>query len=114
MGSMSVPQEAEAPQQELPSPAVTRRAAAPYRSFTTSLISCALIFASPQSIKDELFAAGNSLRLDRFISRAALGIQKAEQFRQRLVIRRIAQKSPFPPHFYQILIPKLIQMMGKS
>jgi hypothetical protein len=40
---MSVPQEAEAPQQELACPVVTRRAAAPYRSFTTSFISCALI-----------------------------------------------------------------------
>src|ERR1043166_3233400 len=98
MGSMSVPQEAEAPQQELPSPAVTRRAAAPYRSFTTSLISCALIFASPQSIKYELLDAGNSPRLHPFFSRATPGIQKAEQFRQRLGIRRIAQKSPFPPH----------------
>src|ERR1051325_3574784 len=37
IGSTSVPQ-LEAPQQELPLPAVTRRAAAPYFSFTTSLI----------------------------------------------------------------------------
>src|SRR5580765_8181526 len=46
---MSAPQEAAAPQHELPSPAVTRRAAAPYRSFTTSLMSCVLI-PSPRKL----------------------------------------------------------------
>src|SRR5882724_10689833 len=43
MGSISDPQLAVAPQHELPCPAVTRRAASPYFSLTTSLISCALM-----------------------------------------------------------------------
>src|SRR5215475_15893453 len=42
MGSTSAPQHAEAPQHELPSPVLTRRAASPYFSFTTSLMSCVL------------------------------------------------------------------------
>src|SRR5258708_6607997 len=43
MGSISAPQQAVAPQHELPCPAVTRRAASPYFSFTTSLMSGVLM-----------------------------------------------------------------------
>src|SRR6202043_2641234 len=98
MGSMSVPHWADAPQQELPSPVVTRRAAAPYRSFTTSLMSGALILLLLNIDKDKLFAACDALRLNGFVAGAALGIQEAQQFRQGLGIRRIAQERAFAPH----------------
>src|SRR5512136_819300 len=116
MGSMSVPQEAEAPQQELPSPLVTRRAAAPYRSFTTSLISCVLIFVSPRNcsgrhLQHASLTTNNALRFHHFVAGAALGVQKTQQLGQRLGVRRVAQESAFPPHLHQFLILQLVQMV---
>jgi hypothetical protein len=49
------------------------------------------------------------LRLNCFVACAALGIQKAQQFRQRLGVRRIAQD--FPLHFHQIFVFQLVQMV---
>src|SRR5438552_1151343 len=46
MGSISVPQEVEAPQQELLPPERTRSAASPYFSFTTSLMFVVLMMFS--------------------------------------------------------------------
>jgi hypothetical protein len=61
--------------------------------------------------KDELFAAGNISWLHGFVAGAALGIQKAQQFRQRLGVRRIAQKRAFAPHFHQVFILQFVQMV---
>src|SRR5208282_1094352 len=66
-----------APQHELP-PVVTRSAALPYFSFTTSLMFASVMRAS--SLTDLNYIA----RGDGFISRATFGIEKLQDFLQRL------------------------------
>src|SRR5260370_33264989 len=96
MGSAQPSAAAEAPQQDLP-PVVTLRAACPYFSFTTSLISGVLMFVSS-------FATDNLLRLDGFISGAALGVQKAQQLLERVEVGRIPQERAFPADGHALFI----------
>src|SRR5271155_2571565 len=86
MGSHPQPGEAAvAPQQELP-PVVARSAASPYFSFTTSLM-----FAS--AMRSSLLADLNYVaRCDGFVSRAALGVEKLQDFLERLGIGAVAKE----------------------
>src|SRR5258708_35300270 len=105
MGSAQPSDAAEAPQQELP-PVVTLRAACPYFSFTTSLISGVLMFIS-------LFAADNLLRLDGFISGAALGVKKAQQLFECVGVGRIPQERSFPADGHEFFVLEFFQMVGQ-
>src|ERR1700704_6001311 len=106
MGSAQSSKRAEAPQQELP-PVVTLRAACPYFSFTTSLMSGVLMFVS-------LFAANNLLRLDGFVSGAAFGVQKSQQLLERVEVSRVPQERALPADSHQIFVLEFVQMMGQS
>src|SRR6476661_900563 len=101
---MGSPQQ-ELSQQDDVSPDSTRRAASPYFSRTASLIFVVFICSS--------LATNNFLWLDSLVPRAALGIEKAEQFLQGFRIRRIPEERPFPLHAYEVFVLQLVQMMGK-
>src|SRR5258708_35528748 len=105
MGSAQPSDAAEAPQQELP-PVVTLRAACPYFSFTTSLISGVLMFVSS-------FATDNLLGLDGFISGAALGVKKAQQLFKRVGVGRIPQERSFPADTHQVIFLEFFQVVGQ-
>src|SRR5260370_16309626 len=105
MGSAQPSDASEAPQHELP-PVVTLRAACPYFSFTTSLMSGVLMFIS-------LFAADNLLRLDGFISGAPLGVKKAQQLFECLGVGRIPQERSFPAHPHQVLVLDFFHLVGQ-
>src|SRR5713226_3881279 len=106
MGLAQPSKAAEAPQQELP-PVVTLRAACPYFSFTTSLISGVLMFTS-------LFATDNLLRLDSFISGAALGVKKAQQLFERVGVSRIPQECSFSADAHQVFVLEFFQVVGQG
>src|SRR5260370_32790079 len=97
---------AKAPTQDLP-PVETLRAACPYFSFTTSLMSGVLMFIS-------LFATDNLLRLDSLISGAALGVKKAQQFLERAGVGRIPQERAFPADGHQVFVLEFFQVVGQS
>src|SRR5258708_8739994 len=105
MGSAQPSDAAEAPQQELP-PVVTLRAACPYFSFTSSLISGVLMFVSS-------FATDNLLWLDGFISGAALGVKKAQQLFKRVGVGRIPQERAFPADGHEFFVLEFFQMVGQ-
>src|SRR5713226_7392589 len=105
MGLAQPSKAAEAPQQELP-PVVTLRAACPYFSFTTSLISGVLMFIS-------LFATDNLPRLDGFISGAALGVKKAQQLFECVGVGRIPQERSFPADAHQVLVLEFFKVVGQ-
>src|SRR5258708_1936890 len=105
MGSAQPSDAAEAPQQELP-PVVTLRAACPYFSFTTSLISGVLMFVSS-------FGTDNLLWLDGFISGAALGVKKAQQLFECVGVGRIPQERSFPADTHQVLVLEFLQVVGQ-
>src|SRR5260221_7670471 len=106
MGSAQPSNAAEAPQQDLP-PVATLRAACPYFAFTTSLISGVLTFIS-------LFATDNLLRLNRFISGAALGVKKAQQLFERVYVSRIPQERSFPADAHQVFVLEFFQVVRQS
>src|SRR5438270_2362373 len=94
-----------APQQELLPVVVTRKAACPYFSLTTSLIFADCIMAL-------LFADLNDgLRFYGLITRAAFGIEKAEQLLQDLGVRPVAKEGSLPLYGDQILVLELVEMM---
>src|SRR5690242_19897858 len=101
MGSQQLV-EAEAPQQELP-PDFTRKAACPYRSWTTCVMSL---------INAPLLAQLNDgFRLHGPAACAALRIQKAQQFLEGIGIGRVPEKSAFAPHVHQIFALQLFQVV---
>lgn len=82
MGSQQESAErAEAPQQELP-PELTRKAACPYFSFTTSFSSMVSFLVSEDGASRA--ERDDGFRLDGLVSRAALGVEKAQQFAERI------------------------------
>src|SRR5260370_12184966 len=101
MGSAQPSAAAEAPQQDLP-PVVTLRAACPYFSFTTSLISGVLMFVSS-------FATDNLLGLDGFISGAALGVKKAQQLFECVGVGRLPPERSFPADTHPVLVLTFFQ-----
>src|SRR5580692_6330282 len=111
MGSLQ-PFAGVAPQQELP-PLLTRKAACPYFSLTTSLMFTPL--AVFELIPTLLAADFNDLfRLHRFIASAALGIEELEHFLECIRICRVAQESAFPVNMDKVLRFQLIEMMRES
>src|SRR5580693_8002210 len=89
---------AVAPQQELP-PVVARSAASPYFSFTASLM-----FAS--AMRPSLLADLNYVaRGNGFISRATLGIEKLQNFLQRLAIGAVAKEGAIAADDDQAFVP---------
>src|SRR5208282_1233319 len=105
IGSQESPLAGAAPQQLLP-PAlfVTRRAACPYFSFTTSLMPVS-------GMMGFLFTKLNEvLWLERLIAGAALGVQELQNFAQRFGVGGIAQKRAFALDFHEVFVPKLVEM----
>lgn len=51
--------------------------------------------------------------LERFVSRAALGIKKSQEFLQRASIRRVPQECTFPLNAYQAFVLEFVEMMGQ-
>src|SRR3979490_1369019 len=106
MGSQH-PVAAVAPQHELPPP-LTRKAACPYFSFTTSLISVLLMALLLFADLDDLF------RLHGLVARAALGVQKLEQFLQRVGVCGVAEKSAFSSNMDEVFRLQLVEMMRQG
>src|SRR5258706_14466177 len=91
IGSQESPP-AAAPQQLLP-PLVTRNAACPYFSFTTSLMLTLTTSRTTSGMTVLLFAELNEvLRLERLVPRAALGIKKLHNFAQRVGVAGLTAK----------------------
>src|SRR5258708_15086930 len=101
MGSQQ-PVLAVAPQHELP-PDFTRKAASPYFSFTTCLMSAVSVLMTFLLLAD----SNDLLRFDRLVARAALGVKKLQQLLQRFGIGGAPQKSspPPPPPPCPLLLP---------
>src|ERR1700678_985367 len=103
----SHPQLAEAavaPQQELP-PVLARSAASPYFSFTASLIFASAMHPSP--LADLNYVA----RCDGFISGATLGVEKLQNFLQRLGVGAVAKVSALSADDDQAFVPQLVEVM---
>src|SRR5215469_3653901 len=110
MGSVhSVP--SLAPQQEFLPPLFTRSAASPYFCLTTSFKSIASVVVIYDSLPADLY---DVLRFQGSVPCATLGIKKLQQFLQRLGIRAIPQKRPFPLYDYQVLRFEFVEMMRQG
>src|SRR5436305_4150384 len=106
MGSAQCWSAGATPQQELP-PLVTRRAAWPYLSLTTSLMS--VLMTTPY-----LSAKLNDLvSLDSLRPGAAFREEKCQQVLQRIGVRRVAQETALAFHGDNALVLQLVQMMRK-
>src|SRR5258708_27313904 len=95
MGSQQ-PVLAVAPQHDLP-PDFTRKAASPYFSFTTCLMSAVSVLMTFLLLAD----SNDLLRFDRLVARAALGIEKLQQLLESFGISSAAQKRSLALHFHQ-------------
>src|ERR1035437_2470515 len=102
-----MPQQPEGPQQALPSPDVTRRAASPYFSWTISFTLCVLTGRPP------LFAADDLLRLHFLFACAAFGIEKNQQFLKGFRIGRVPKECALAAHLDEVLMLQLFEVMGK-
>src|SRR5258707_3758010 len=113
IGSKERPPAAAAPQQLLP-PLVTRNAACPYFSFTTSLMLTLTTSRTTSGMTVLLFAELNEvLRIKRLIPCAALCIKKLHDVAQGIRVGDVMQKRAlaFDPH--QIFILELVKMVRK-
>src|ERR1700733_15566446 len=96
-----------APQQELP-PVFTLRAACPYFSFTTSLMSVVLIELS-------LFAKSNDLfGLDGLVSSAALRVQELKQLLKCLCVGGVSEERALTLNADQVLAFEFFQVVRQS
>src|SRR6185437_1860295 len=82
-------------------------ASSPYPCSST-LRPCKLSIAKPS------LAADNLLRLYSFVSRAAFGIEKPEQFLKGFRVSRIPEVSAFAPDAHQVLILQFFEMMRQG
>src|SRR5215472_842046 len=105
MGSQQPSRATELPQQELPAPVVTRSAASPYFSFTTSLMFRVVITFLLSADLNYLF------RFDSFVSGAALVEEEAEQFLQRAGVGCVPEKRALTADRDQVLVLQLVEMM---
>src|SRR5208282_2567429 len=107
IGSQPNPRAAVAPQQLLP-PVFTRKAAWPYFSFTTFLISVLLTVASL------LFTnLDDILRIDRFVSSTTFGIEELQKLLEGLRVCRVAQKGTFAAYVHKTFVFQFLQVVRK-
>src|ERR1700722_14079234 len=108
MGSQNpLPFTGLAPQQELP-PVFSLRAACPYFSFTTSLMSVVLIELS-------LFAKSNDLfGLDGLVSSAALRVQELKQLLKCLCVGGVSEERALTLHMHEILSFEFLKVVGQG
>src|SRR5579871_1637629 len=104
MGSQHPSSAADAPQQELP-PLVTRRAAWPYFSFTTSLMSVLIVAPC-------LFAKLNDLvRLNGLSPGATFREEKCQQVLKGIGIRRVSEEAALAFHGDHTFVFQFVEMV---
>jgi hypothetical protein len=105
IGSAQWASDGAAPQQELP-PLLTRRAASPYFSFTTILISVGVIVSSLAFAEIQDF-----VWLDGLCPSATFGKKKRQQFLKGVRVNRVPQETPFSLDRDDALVLELFEMM---
>src|SRR3982750_4345066 len=83
---------------------MTRRAASPYFSLTTSLTSIWTFLLLLAELED-------GLRLNRLVAGAAFGIEEAEQLPQRVGVGRIPEIGAFPAYLHEVFVLELVEVM---
>jgi hypothetical protein len=64
---------------------------------------------------DLLFTNLNDIsRLERFVSRATLGVEELQQLLKSLRIGRVSQKGAFPADCHQTFVSEFVEVVGKS
>src|SRR5216684_3155862 len=113
IGSQESPSAGAAPQQLLP-PLLTRKAACPYFSFTTSLMLISAISRLASGMVALLFTELDEvLRLKRLVAGAALGIKKLQNFAQRFSVGGVVQKRALALDLNELFILELVEMVRK-
>src|SRR5437660_2152354 len=111
MGSQQESLAGVAPQQVLP-PFFTRRAACPYFSFTTSLISGVLAVSGMAGL---LFRNLNDVaRTHGLVARAALGVEEAQDLFERFGIGGVPKERTLAGDADEVFVAQFVEMVGES
>src|SRR5438552_2994242 len=100
MGSQPKPLAAVAPQQALP-PLFTRKAASPYFSLTTFLMSTMSVLMVCPLLPAKL---DDVLRFHRLVSSAAFRVEELQQLLKCCRVGRVAQKSAFAAYVHKFFM----------
>src|SRR5687767_8808509 len=108
MGSQHGSRAAAPPQHELPVPCFARSAAWPYFSRTTSLrFSVLMVFPS-------FTEGGDSVRLDRLVPCATLGVQEPKQLLERFDVGAITDERLFALGRDEFVVLELLEVVRQG